>query len=276
MKRPILGTLNRYEDFVSRFVPARNLDVWLPPEYDENRPLPVIYMQDGQNLFDPELTSMGVDWGMDESITRLTNKGSISGAIVVGIWSTDQRMTEYMPQKALDMEGKLKVKSNFLRAYGREPDSDRYLRFLIEEVKVLVDNKYGSMAGRNHTFIMGSSMGGLLSLYALCEYPAVFGGAGCMSSHWPIGEGVVVDYVREALPLSGRHRIYFDYGTANLDVLYGPHQVKVDEIMKTKGYQAGQDWVTCRFEGADHSESAWRARVETPLTFLLKDSGAIL
>jgi predicted alpha/beta superfamily hydrolase len=181
-KEPIVGTLERYQNFASEFVPARTTDVWLPPEVDASSRLPVIYMQDGQNLFDPRIAYGGVDWGIDEAIARLTKAGRISPVIVVGVWNVDQRWREYMPAKALEMVEKPEVRSRFLREQGGMPISDRYLRFLVEEVKALVDQEYPTRTGRADTYIMGSSMGGLLSLYALCECPHVFGGAGCLST----------------------------------------------------------------------------------------------
>jgi predicted alpha/beta superfamily hydrolase len=270
VRESIVGTLKRYEDFKSRFVPARNVDIWLPPEYDAGSRLPVIYMQDGQNLFDSEIAYGGVDWGIDEAIARLVQERGIGPAIVVGIWSTEHRWREYMPEKALETSKNRELKSGFVREQGGTPVSDRYLQFVVEEVKRRVDEGYGTRAERENTFIMGSSMGGLVSLYAVCEYPDVFGGAGCLSTHWPAGDGAVVEYVREAVPAAGRHRIYFDCGTETLDAAYEPYQKRVDEIMREKGYEEGRDWVTYRFEGAEHSERAWRKRVGIPLAFLLR------
>jgi predicted alpha/beta superfamily hydrolase len=112
-------------------------------------------------------------------------------------------------------------------------------------------------------------MGGLISLYALCEYPDVFGGAGCVSTHWPAGDGIVIDYMQTALPDPAAHRIYFDYGTETLDADYEPYQERADEVMQRAGYTEGANWITRKFPGADHSETAWRARVEISLRFLL-------
>jgi enterochelin esterase-like enzyme len=117
---------------------------------------------------------------------------------------------------------------------------------------------------------MGSSMGGLISLYALCEVPQMFGAAACLSTHWVAGEGVVIDYLRRALPPPGTHRVYFDYGTETLDAEYEVWQVQADQIMRAAGYTEGEDWVTRKFVGAEHSERAWRERLHLPLRFLLQ------
>ncbi len=268
MHKTMTGTLKRYEHVSSAFVASRHVDIWLPPQYDGKRSLPVIYMQDGHNLFDPYVSNGGEIWAMDRAVTRLTDSGDIPPAVVVGVWDTARRFREYMPRKAMEMADQEST-ARFVSENGGPPVSDQYLHFLTEELKPMIDGEFTTLIGREHTFIMGSSMGALLSLYALCEYPEVFGGAGCLSTHWPAGDGVMVEYLKDALPEPGRHRIYFDHGTKTLDALYEPYQTKVDKIMRAKGYGQNQDWVTHCFEGAAHSERAWRKRVHIPLKFLL-------
>ena len=158
----------------------------------------------------------------------------------------------------------------FAQAHGGEPWSDDYLRFLVGEVKPFVDAHSCTLPEQAHTFVMGSSMGGLISLYALGEYPGVFAGAGCLSTHWPAGDGLMIDYLRRALPPPGAHRFYFDYGTETLDAGYEPYQLQADQVMRAAGYRHGQDWITRKFPGAEHSERAWRQRVHLPLLFLLE------
>ncbi len=266
----VLGTLDRHPDFPSRFVRPRPVDIWLPPGYDpmgETR-YPVVYMHDGQNLFDPELAFGGVDWGIDEALVRLIHEGQTPGAIVVGIWNVgEQRWLEYMPQKALSWPQAVQP---FTQQMGGPPLGDAYLSFLVHEVKPFVDTRYRTLPEREHTVVMGSSMGGLASLYALCEAPEVFAGAGCLSTHWPAGDGIAIGYLRHALPPPGRHRLYFDYGTETLDAGYEPYQLQADEVLRAAGYREGVDWITRKFPGAEHSERAWRERVHLPLLFLLE------
>jgi predicted alpha/beta superfamily hydrolase len=227
-------------------------------------------MHDGQNLFDPRSSYIGVDWGVDEALGGLIDAGEVDGAIVVGIWCTDRRRREYLPQRPFETEEGRKARARLGELYGRGPiESDAYLMFLVKELKPFIDARYRTLPDRDHTLVMGSSMGGLISLYALCEYPEVFVAAGCLSTHWPPGEGIIVDYLEEALPPPGTHRFYFDYGTETLDQEYEVYQKRVDEVMKRAGYQEGEDWVTRKFVGAEHSERAWRARVHIPLRFLL-------
>jgi predicted alpha/beta superfamily hydrolase len=266
-----VGVIHHHADFPSVHITPRHVDVWCPPGYasSPDARYPVLYMHDGQNLFDPALSYIGVDWGVHEAIARLMAEGRIAGAIVVGIWNTAERLREYMPQKPFALPKANRLVHEFTEGYGGLPVSDAYLRFLVEELKPFVDGTYRTLPQRERTFIMGSSMGGLISLYSLCEYPEVFAGAGCLSTHWPIGKSLLVGYVKSALPAPGHHRLYFDYGTETTDADYEPYQRRVDALLRAAGYTRGKDWITRKFPGAEHSERAWRERVHIPLEFLL-------
>jgi predicted alpha/beta superfamily hydrolase len=267
----VTGTLRTHEAFASKLVASRRIDVWLPPGYEQNTAarFPVLYMHDGQNLFDPALSYIGVDWGVDEAMTRLIREGAVREAIVVGIWNTPKRFQEYMPAKAVT-ESKLPDDWPDMASMRKEEIlSVGYLRFLIEELKPFVDSTYRTLAGRADTFTMGSSAGALISIYALAEYPEVFGGAGGVSTHWPIGDGLMIDYLEPRLPGLRGHRFYFDFGTATLDSNYEPYQRRVDALMRRAGFVEGVEWMTRKYEGDEHSERAWRRRVDVPLKFLL-------
>ena len=201
---------------------------------------------------------------------RVMHDAQLPGAILVGIWNSPLRLREYLPGKPLLSPDGSALRAEFVREAGGDPLSDAYLRFLIEELKPFVDATYRTLPESAHTSIMGSSMGGLISLYALTEYPQIFGGAGCLSTHWPIGREMLVDALGAALPTAGRHRLYFDYGTDTLDADYEPYQQRMDEWLRKAGYEAGQNWVTRKWVGAEHSERAWRARAHIPLEFLLR------
>ncbi len=267
----VTGTLKTIERFESRHVDARRVDVWLPPSYarDPSRRYPVLYMHDGQNLFDPALSYIGVDWGLDEAVTRLAADGRVREAIVVGIWNTPKRFAEYMPAKAVTESGVPDDWPDMTWIRRQEIVSDAYLRFLVQELKPLIDANYRTLPGRDDTAIMGSSMGALISLYALAEYPDVFGGAGCVSIHWPLADGIVADYLARHLPAREGHRLYFDHGTATLDAGYAPYQRRVDALLRAAGWREGRDFMSYEDAGAAHDERAWRARIAVPLEFLL-------
>ena len=267
----------RHTSFGSRYVPPRHVDVWLPAGYGEtDRTYRVLYAHDGQNLFNPEWSYYtGTDWGIDETLQRLIDSGEVEDTIVVGIWNTPNRVGEYLPWEAWKVAPDYR---DAISAYMRdEPVSREYLRFIVEELKPFIDANYRTRPGRDDTFLLGSSMGGLISLYGLIRYPDVFGGAACISTHWPstmIPDNPEVNapflgFLRASIPAPAIHRIYFDFGTRELDAKYEPHQQQVDAVMHGLGYEPGPLWQTRKFEGAGHNEGAWNARAHIPLTFLL-------
>jgi predicted alpha/beta superfamily hydrolase len=202
----------------------------------------------------------------------------------VGIWNTPKRHVEYFPQKALDYLSDSEktdllnttVGENKIQLMEGGPISDNYLKFLVAELKPFIDSNFSTLTDQPNTFIAGSSMGGLISMYAICEYPEVFGGAACLSTHWPgifsiennpVPAALLV-YVQDHIPLAVNHKIYFDYGSETLDAWYKPFQLQADEIMKAKGYSS-ENWVTLEFPGENHSEKAWNKRFNIPAVFLL-------
>ncbi len=282
----VSGTLERLNDIKSSYISSRPVDVWLPDGYSSSKKYNVLYMHDGQMLFDSTKTWNKQEWGIDETMGHLLREKRIEETIIVGIWNvSEQRHADYFPQKPFESLAKNLQDSLLNRAkrYGDQAlftqpvSSDNYLRFIVEELKPLIDTRYSTKSSKGHTFIAGSSMGGLISLYALCEYPQIFGGAACLSTHWigtftqennPI-PGVFIDYLSQSLPLANTCSLYFDYGTETLDSLYSISQQEVDSLMRSRGYDA-RHWTTKKYEGHDHSENAWRERMHIPLQFLLQ------
>ena len=271
----VTGSVEHLAPMDSQFVDRRSVDVWLPPGYfsaEANaRRYPVIYCQDGQNIFDPATSFIGVDWGIDETMTRLIAAKQVPEAIVVAIWNTPKRLSEYMPQKPFERVKESDLPDMFKSA-RRQPLGDAYLRYLVRELKPAIDARYRTLPGRESTSILGSSMGGLISLYALCEYPEVFGGAACLSTAWTVAGGITAQDLQPALPDPKTHRIYFDYGNETKEDNYETLHQQVDAQLRAAGYQEGKNWVTRKFPGEEHSERAWRKRVEVPLVFLLRPS----
>lgn len=268
----VTGEVYRYENFPTEITRTRNIDVWLPPDYARNtgERYAVLYMHDGQNLFSPAEAVGGVEWGIDETLTRLISEKKVRGTIVVGIWNTAYRFTEYAPQKASDLVTRRNIKSSPL-VKPPEGESDKYLRFIVGELKPFIDENYRTKTNASNTFVMGSSMGGLISLYAISEYPNIFGGAGGVSTQFPLGDGIIIGYMKKFLPSPKNHKIYFDYGTEGLDADYEPFQRRADKVMKSKGYKQNKNWLTRKFDGAAHDEKSWAKRVAVPLEFLLKN-----
>ncbi len=279
------GTVQRFENFPSKLVDPRNVDAWLPESYDVRKKYAVLYMHDGQMLFDSTTTWNRQEWGVDETVGRLIREGKIRDCIIVGIWNNgSKRHSEYFPQKPFESLSQAQRDSILKEArnagnglFADKIQSDNYLKFIVTELKPFIDSRFSTKKDRKNTFVAGSSMGGLISLYAICEYPEVFGGAACISTHWP---GIFraennpipaafLQYMKTKLPSPKKHKIYFDCGTAGLDAMYPPVQKQADDIMRAKGFSS-KNWLTRVFEGEDHSERAWQKRLDIPLVFLLK------
>jgi hypothetical protein len=175
----VQGRLVYWTDVHSAFLgPTRHVEIWLPPAYDENPTAryPVLYMHDGQNLFDPRIANTGVDWGVDEAVGRLVAQGAIPPVIVVGVWSSNSRGPEYSPWHGAPL----------------------YSRFLIEELMPRVNAAFRTLTGPANTAVMGSSMGGLLSFYLVTQHPEVFGACGCVSTHFGGGGRTILPRGRDA------------------------------------------------------------------------------
>ena len=269
----------------SKYADPRRVVVWLPSGYSERGPkYAVLYMHDGQNLFDKETAGYGMEWQIDETLDRLIREKKVRPTIVVGIWNTPKRLQEYVPSKAFNgLPPEYRQKIHAL--YGGDPLSDGYLKFLVRELKPMIDKRFNVRTDPADTAIMGSSMGALISLYAIDEYPQIFGAAGMMSTHWPLvinpdGKPVSQEdydvvsatferYLAPALPSPSTHRLYFDHGTETLDAIYKQYQDRVDKVVAKRGYRQGVNWLTRNYPGQKHNEISWASRVDVPLTFLL-------
>lgn len=279
------GKIEHYLSFQSSFVGPRNIDIWLPEGYDSTLRYPVLYMQDGKALFDAAIMWNHQSWNVDETAQYLISQKQIRPFILVAIWNAEKyRHSEFCPQKpfeSLDSFTQQKLYKAKRRdssiIFNRNVYADAYLKFLVTELKPFVDSHYSTLVNRENTSIAGSSMGAMISLYAVCEYPEVFGTAACISTHWPViytakdnpFPEAFFKYLNENLPDPQTHRLYFDYGTATLDTLYRQYQIKVDAILESKGYRAPQ-LKSMVFPGAEHNENAWNKRVWMPLVFLFK------
>lgn len=270
------GTLERLEHFPSKFVAARHVDVWLPPGYNRQTRYNVLYMHDGQMLFDGQTTWNKQAWHVDETVAKLMQEGRIAPTLVVGIWNNGSyRHAEYFPEKQLDYLPPATRQALVTQGLQGKPLSDAYLKFLVHELKPFIDQKYATYTDAAHTFVMGSSMGGLVSVYAMCEYPEVFGGAAGLSTHW-VGSHqanatiplAAFNYLRDHLAAPAGHRVYQDHGTIELDALYAPAQTFVDELIRERGYTE-LNFLSRVFQNEGHNEAAWSRRLEIPLVFLL-------
>ena len=264
----VLGRLIYWPDVHSQFLgPNRLVEIWLPPGYDSSATTryPVLYMHDGQNLFDPRIASTGTDWGVDEAIMRLVKRGAIPPVIVVGVWNSELRGIEYSPWR----------------------DAPKYARFLIDELMPRVNASFRTLTGPQNTAVMGSSMGGLLSFYLVTHHADTFGACGCISTHFPLSQAVVQQFFTDVPKVANPDttpyivrdiaagleaprgvRYWFDFGGHGLDSAYAPSHEVVRQWLLKQGFKEGTDFVIRRYPDATHNEASWRARLEDPLTFL--------
>ena len=279
------GTIEQIDSFPSKFITPRNVDVWFPDNYTKDKKYAVLYMHDGQMLFDASKTWNKQEWKVDEIVSTLLQEGKIKDIIIVAIWNVSgMRHSDYLPQKPFESLSKKQQDSIYAdseryeqKVFFNKVHSDDYLKFIVQEVKPYIDKTYSTYTDRDHTFIAGSSMGGLISMYAVCEFPEIFGGAACISTHWPGTfsyknnpiPATFFKYMAQFVPSPETHTFYFDYGTETLDQYYPQYLNDIDQIFFDKGYTE-KNYMNLEFEGADHSEESWNRRLDIPLIFLLK------
>lgn len=276
------GKLMRVDSFPSKNIKPRPVDVWLPENYSKDKKFAVLYMHDGQNLFDSLSTWNKQEWMIDEVATDLMRKNITKDFIVVGIHNIPQiRWLDLFPEKAMQNLSEEQIKEaqsiSNTKVDLEDFKGDEYLHFLVKELKPYIDNTYQVHTDKENTYVMGSSMGGLMSMYAISEYPTIFQGAACVSTHWvgamprennPFPKAIF-EYVEGNVPDATTHKIYFDYGNKTLDQFYPQYASQVDNIYLNNGYSE-KNYRNLFFEGTNHSERSWQKRVEIPLTFLLK------
>ena len=239
----IIGKVEYHKEVYSRHL-DKNLDffVWLPQGYKSNeaKKFPVLYMHDGQNLIDPKTSYAGNDWQVDETATRLIKEHKIKEIIVVGIYNTSDRLEEYSDTEK----------------------GEKYLNFIIEELKPFIDAKYRTESDNKNTAIMGSSMGGLISFIAAWKHPEVFSMAACMSSSFYYNDEKVFKMIDEYEGSRKHIKFYIDHGEDGL--LRGQKMFcKLTQL----GYIIGTDIDYFYARGAEHNEKEWAKRLERPLLF---------
>lgn len=235
----------------------RAVYVWLPPDYERSaRRYPVVYMHDGQNLFDEPISYAG-EWRVDETMEQLSATGL--PAIIVGVQNKgEDRFREYSPFHG----------GRFGRGRG-----DDYLLFLARTLKPLIDVEFRTLQRREHTGILGSSMGGLISLYGFARYANVFGFAGIMSPSLWVGHGAIFDVVAASSLVAGR--IYLDAGGRETPSAARGGNMMLDDarrlniLLQQKGFVAGDTLLYREAAEATHSEAAWSERLPDALRFLL-------
>jgi enterochelin esterase-like enzyme len=278
------GRFLEYDNLVVAGLPTQRLTIWLPPGYDSAaRRYPVVYMHDGQNLFDPAKSAFNKVWAADKAMLAAMAGGKVAPHIIVGIWAPGTaRYRQYMPRDIyLAVPPALRAQMDAVA--GGPIVSDAYLAWLAGPLKHWVDTHLRTMPGRDDTAMVGSSMGGLMTCYAFLERPEVYGRAACVSSHWPAIDPQAVGATDPALAAlwdkwfadhlgapDGR-RLWLDHGTETLDRFYARYQQVIDARLASSGWRKGIDWESRVYPGAAHEENAWAARLSEIFAWLLAD-----
>ncbi|MFN0109587.1 MAG: alpha/beta hydrolase [Blastocatellia bacterium] len=249
------GEFRHHTNFHSNWLANhRNVLVYLPPGYaDESKRFPVLYLQDGQNLFDTATAFNGVEWGVDETAQRLILNGRIEPVIIVAIYNlgTD-RIDEYAP--TVDPRQK------------RGGKADLYGRFLIEELKPFIDQNYRTLPSPEFTGLGGSSLGALASLYLGLKHPNVFSKLMVMSPSVWWDQGMILRFVHE-LRAKPTTRIWLDIGSK--EGKFTPGYVRqLRDLLIAQGWRLDADLKFMDIRGGQHNESAWAKRIEPALRFL--------
>lgn len=274
------GKIDRHYIYSPQLRDTVTIDIMTPDGYNASaKPVqyPVIYMHDGQNLFDANTTWNHQAWEVDSVMKLLVGQNLINPAIVVGIHSYDKtRIGDLMPQKPIERMAQ-NDQDELKRAFPEmKLRGDAYASFVATTLKNFVDSSYSTLPDPANTSIMGSSMGGIMSVYMICEYPDVFGNAGCVSTHWigeTEGEGAVseamLNYLKERVPDPKTHRIYLDHGTKDIDQFYGPANNKAIDILLEAGYSLPNNLLYITDRQAGHQERFWAKRLAIPIIFML-------
>lgn len=256
-KHTLTGNIKLHEGFESRFLPAhRSLIVYLPPDYERNRNqrYPVLYVQDGQNMFDAATSFLpGVEWHMDEEAEALIAQHAIEPTIIVGISSSGlARVNEFTPPMAAGPK--------------RPGHADLYGRMLVEEIKPFIDAHYRTLTTSEQTALAGTSLGGLATLYLGLKYKDVFGKLAIISPAAFWDDEIISRYVR-SLPAKTNQRIYLTIGTADQPEFLNSTRTLRRAIIG-KGWKEGFDFGYLEVEGGQHCPGSRAIRVDRSLLFL--------
>jgi len=256
----------KYEpDFYSRELKnRRDLIIYLPPDYYNNPNLryPVLYMHDGNNLFDARTSFSGVKWGVDDAADSLITENKLQQLIIVGIYNTPDRISEYSPFADNERGG---------------GNGDAYLSFIVESVKQFIDEKYRTLTNRENTGIAGSSLGGLISLYASIKFNDIFGLVGAVSPAIYWSNLRIIDYLKDS-KLAYPFKIWFDMGTdegEDSGILFKYKKA----IQHCRLLKEAIDYKNCisenkityhyeEIENAKHNEKYWAERIDRILLYL--------
>ena len=251
------GRLDRFE------FDGHRVDVWVPSNL--NPETPVLVMHDGHNVFDPATSTMGKTWKILDALP--TKIQSANKPLIVAVWQEhrENRTLELGPEDfmAENPSALAGIPADMLPTDGYSKMGNTYQMIVAEKVLPVLSDLYAIKLDPSRTAIAGSSMGGLASLYAMVKYPKVYGTALCYSTHWVIGGDALVDWFVKHLPMDGKHRVWSDTGTVELDAEYAPFHERFVSKMPSENF------VGAIYPMTGHNEDWWAGRVEHPINWWL-------
>lgn len=255
------GKLDRFE------FDQHRVDIWVPA--DLNPKTPVLVMHDGRNIFDEKDSYTGKTW---EVLKAIRHELEGPKPLVISVWglSDETRIRELSPQSISDSHQD--IWDSYPEEYkttGTQSFGDAYVSLISDAILPFALDKYGISHHLDRTAIMGASMGGLISLYAMSERPELYGTAIGFSTHWLFGGQTAVDELIGMLPDGSSHRVWIDRGTLDLDANYGPFHESAGKALAAKGYQTPRSLVTATYPNTGHHERYWSRRVAEALNWWL-------
>lgn len=290
LDRVTFGRLESWEGFDFGSLLPRRISVWLPPApyWDGQKRLPVWYIHDGQNLWDPLRGYGGQTWNLDSLMEWALSQGRMEPCVLVALDNTRQRFQDYLPPPC--WEGLTPQEKDSLRLErAGDPQGDTYARWLVRVLQPWVTLQYPVDLNLSRHYLMGASMGGLISSYTAVGWPEHFGGAACLSTHWPLSlqrnrldysepyrQWLIQNLTKKPSIISNSnfkenlHSLYMDHGDQTLDAFYPPHQEAFDTELHQKGLPPGIRYRSLAFPGTAHTEMDWSKRCVEAMAWVMK------
>lgn len=273
--------MERIKRFQIRSVPGevervsfdgRIVDYWSPQVPTKH----LLIAHDGQNVFDPRTATRRKTWQMAQSAIRVSKKLGIAPPAIIGVFHSTSganpwgRILDLAPQDPYQ-NGVTTPKEMITSVTPSQLQGNKYLQQITDLIAPAICEELGIDLSKTETAVIGSSMGGLASLYALGKRPDYFSACLALSTHWTAGESALVDALVDALPKPGNHKIWMSHGTRGLDAGYGPFQKYADHKMLEAGWRVGHDFYSRLYEKSGHNEKSWAKYLDQPVRFWLAD-----
>lgn len=273
------GKLRSMSAFPSSYIEPRQVDIWIPPDYEGNGSAHrVLIMQDGQNLFDRSFAFGAQEWQVDEALCQLAGEEFGKLPVVVGVWNTQERRKTYYPSQVFESLDR-SSRESILPGQSFTASGDEYAAFIAEELLPWLRNELNVSTAAEDVYLGGASMGALISCYAWCRYPHLIGGVIMFSTHWignfryeydPVIAESMTGWFCSHLPDPASHKVWMDRGTEGLDSLYTHPQDVIDQCIISHGFTTQQGYLSVA-AGETHNEPSWSRRFPQAIRWMLRE-----